>query len=297
MPRENFNELLLFLSVADERSFTRAAAKLGIAQSTLSHGVKQLEARMGLQLLTRTTRSVATTEAGERLRQSMAPRIAEIEADIEALMAYRDKPAGTVRITLSRHAMESVVWPKLSPILGDYPDIRLELSVDNSFRNIVEDGFDAGVRLGESVEKDMVAVRIGPDWRLVVVGSPGYFESRSIPRTPQELMQHNCINRRLDRIGGLYAWEFEKDGEEVRVRVEGQLTFNADHEMVDAALHGYGIAFVPENYVERHLSDGRLQIALDDWTPKFAGYYLFYPSRRQNLPAFSVIANALRERN
>ena len=238
MARANFNELLLFLSVAEERSFTKAAAKLGIAQSTLSYGVKELEARMGLRLLTRTTRSVSTTEAGERLRQSLAPRISEIEADIEALMAYRDKPAGTVKITLSNHAMESVVWPKLAPILGDYPDIKLELSVDNSFRDIVQDGFDAGVRLGESLEKDMVAVRIGPDWRLVAVGSPGYLESHPVPTTPQELVHHNCINRRLDRVGGLYGWEFEKDEEEVRVRVDGQLTFNTDREMVEAALLG-----------------------------------------------------------
>ncbi len=295
MARENFNELLLFLAVAEEKSFTKAAAKLGIAQSTLSYGVKELEARMGLRLLTRTTRSVATTEAGARLHQSLAPRISEIEAEIEALMAYRDKPAGTVRITLSSHAMESVVWPKLAPIIGDYPDIKLELSVDNVFRNIVEDGFDAGVRLGESVEKDMVAVRIGPDWRLVCVGSPGYFKSRSIPSAPQELMQHNCINRRLDRVGGLYAWEFEKDKEEVRVRVEGQLTFNTDREMVDAALQGYGIAFVPESYVGQHIADRRLRLILDDWTPKFAGYYLYYPSRRQSRPAFSMIANALRD--
>ncbi|MBB6225687.1 LysR substrate-binding domain-containing protein [Rhizobium leguminosarum] len=297
MARENFNELLLFLAVAEERSFTRAAAKLGVAQSTLSYAVKELEARMGLRLLTRTTRSVATTEAGERLRQSLAPRISEIEADIAALMAYRDKPAGTVKITLSNHAMESVVWPKLAPVLGEYPDIRLELSVDNSFRNIVEDGFDAGVRLGESLEKDMVAVRIGPDWRLVAVASPDYFKTRPVPTTPQELMHHNCINRRLDQVGGLYAWEFEKNNEEVRVRVEGQFTFNTDREMVAAALQGYGIAFVPESYVETHIADGRLQLFLEDWTPKFAGYYLYYPSRRQNLPAFSVIVDALRERN
>ena len=297
MARGNFNELLWFLAVAEERSFTRAAARLGIAQSTLSHAVQQLEARMGLRLLTRTTRSVATTEAGERLRQSMSPRISEIEAEIDALMAYRDKPAGTVRITLSHHAMESVVWPKLYPILMDYPDIKLELSIDDTFRNIVEDGFDAGVRLGESLEKDMVAVRVGPDWRLVAVASPGYLKTRPMPRTPQELMRHNCINRRLDRVGGLYAWEFEKDGEEVRVRVEGQLTFNVDDAMIDAALRDHGIAFVPESSVERHIADRRLQIVLDDWSPKFAGYYLYYPSRRQNLPAFSVIVDALREKS
>lgn len=297
MARANFNDLLWFLAVAEERSFTRAAAKLGIAQSTLSHAVKQLEARMGLRLLMRTTRNVATTEAGERLRQSMAPRISEIEADIDALMAYRDKPAGTVRITLSDHAMESVVWPRLSPILADYPDIKLELSIDNSFRNIVKDGFDAGVRLGESLEKDMVAVRISPDWRLVAVGSPDYFEVHPAPRTPQELMQHNCMNRRLETLGGLYAWEFEKDGEEIRVRVDGQLTVNSSRAMIDAALQGRGIAYVPESLVEQHVADGRLQIVLDDWSPKFAGYYLYYPSRRQHLPAFSVIVEALRERH
>jgi DNA-binding transcriptional LysR family regulator len=294
MARGNFNELLWFLAIAEERSFTKAAAKLGIAQSTLSHAVKQLEARMGLRLLARTTRSVATTEAGERLRQSMAPRIAEIEADIEAVMAYRDKPTGTVRITLSDHAMESVVWPKLAPMLRDYPDIRVELNIDNGFRNIVEEGFDAGVRLGESVEKDMVAVRIGPDWRLVAVGSPDYFRRHPPPRHPQELMQHNCINRRQSRTGGLYAWEFEKDGEEVRVRVDGQLTFNTSEAMVDAAMEGYGIAYVPESLVAPHIASGRLQLILDNWSPKFAGYFLYYPTRRQNLPAFSVVVEALR---
>ena len=297
MARANFNDLLWFLAVAEERSFTRAAAKLGIAQSTLSHAVKQLEERIGLRLLMRTTRSVATTEAGERLRQSMAPRISEIEADIDALMAYRDKPAGTVRITLSDHAMESVVWPRLSLVLAEYPDIKLELSIDNSFRNIVKDGFDAGVRLGESLEKDMVAVRISPDWRLVAVGSPAYFETHPAPRTPQELMQHNCMNRRLETLGGLYAWEFEKGGEEIRVRVDGQLTVNSSRAMIDAALQGRGIAYVPESLVEQHIADGRLQIVLDDWSPKFAGYYLYYPSRRQHLPAFSVIVEALRERH
>lgn len=297
MARANFNDLLWFLAVAEERSFTKAAAKLGIAQSTLSHAVKQLEARMGLRLLTRTTRSVAPTEAGERLRQSMAPRISEIEADIDALMAYRDKPAGTVRITLSDHAMESVVWPRLLPLLAEYPDIKLELSIDNSFRNIVKDGFDAGVRLGESLEKDMVAVRISADWRLVAVGSPDYFKAHSIPRLPRELMQHDCINRRLDTLGGLYAWEFEKDGEEVRVRVEGQLTVNSSRTMIEAALEGRGIAYVPESQVDQLVADNRLQIVLDDWSPKFAGYYLYYPSRQQHLPAFSVIVEALRERH
>jgi DNA-binding transcriptional LysR family regulator len=294
--RGNFNELLWFLAVAEERSFTRAASKLGIAQSTLSHAMKQLEARMGLRLLHRTTRSVATTEAGERLKQSMAPRISEIEAEIDAVMAYRDKPAGTVRITLSDHAFETVVWPKLSPVLKEFPDIKLELSIDDSFRNIVEDGFDAGVRLGESLEKDMIAVRIGPDWRLVAVSSPAYFAERSVPARPQDLMNHNCINRRLATAGGLYVWEFGKDGQEVRVRVEGQLIFNSSQAMIEAALQGYGIICVPESTVERYVADGSLQLVLNDWSPKFPGYYLYYPSRRQNLPAFSVIVDALRDR-
>lgn len=296
MAHGNFNELLWFLAVAEERSFTKAAAKLGIAQSTLSHAIKQLEERMGLRLLTRTTRSVSTTEAGERLRLSMAPRIKEIETEIDALMSYRDKPAGTVRITLSDHAMESVVWPKLCPVLKNYPDIKLELNIDNGFRNIVEEGFDAGVRLGESVEKDMIAVRIGPDWRLVAVSSPDYFAENPPPEYPQALTQHNCLNIRQMRTGGLYAWEFEKEGEEIRVRVDGQCTFNTPAAQINAALAGYGIAYVPENLVETHIAEGRLQLVLSDWSPKFSGYYLYYPSRRQNLPAFSVIVDALRQK-
>lgn len=294
MARENFNDLLWFLVVAEERSFTKAAAKIGITQSTLSHTIKRLETRMGLRLLARTTRSVSTTEAGERLRQSLAPRIADIETDIAALTAYRDKPSGTVRVTLSDYALESVVWPKLRPVLADYPDIKLELSRDNGLRNIVEDGFDAGVRLGESVEKDMIAVRIGPDWRLVAVGAPGYFSDRSVPQTPQDLIGHNCINMRMTSGGGLYAWEFHKDGQDVRVRVDGQLVFNTSYPMVDAAMAGYGIAYVPEELAAEPIADGRLQLVLDDWSPKFAGYYLYYPSRRQNSPAFKVVVDALR---
>src|SRR4051812_5868942 len=229
---------------------------------------------MGLRLLTRTTRSVAPTEAGERLRQSLAPRIAEIEADIAALMAFRDKPSGSIRITLSDHALESVVWPKLRPVLLDYPDINVELSSDNGLRNIVEDGFDAGVRLGENLEKDMIAVRIGPDWRLLAVASPGYFAAHAAPQHPQELIGHKCINMRMTTAGGLYAWEFAKDGQQLRVRVEGQLTFNTSYAMIDAALNGYGIAYVPESLVEQHLAFGQLRSALDEWSPKFAGYYL-----------------------
>ncbi|PSJ64273.1 LysR family transcriptional regulator [Kumtagia ephedrae] len=294
MAKEDFNDLLWFLAVAEERSFTRAAAKLGITQSTLSHTIKRLETRMGIRLLMRTTRSVATTEAGERLRQSLAPRFAEIETEIAALMEFRDKPAGSIRLTLSDHGFESIVWPKLGPVLAAYPDIKLELSIDNGLRNIVEDGFDAGIRLGESVEKDMIAVRIGPDWRMVAVASPDYFAAHPAPLHPQELIGHNCMNMRQTRGGGLYAWEFEKDGQELRVRVDGQLTFNTSYAMVDAALKGYGIAFVPESLVERLVASGELVQVLDDWCPKFPGYYIYYPSRRQNLPAFKVIVDALR---
>jgi DNA-binding transcriptional LysR family regulator len=296
MQRRDLTDMLWFLAVAEERSFTRAAARLGTSQPTLSQAIKQLEARMGLRLLTRTTRSVAPTEAGERLLQALAPRIAGLETDIDALMAIRDKPSGTIRITLSDHALETVVWPKLRHLMRDYPDIRLELNSDNGFRNIVEERFDAGVRLGESLDKDMIAVRIGPDWRLVAVGSPDYFARHPAPRHPQELVNHVCINQRQIRSGGLYAWEFARDGRELRVRVDGQLTFNTSYAQIDAALGGYGIAYLPENIVEAQIASGRLVQVLDDWSPKFAGYYLYYPSRRQNSPAFSVIVEALRVR-
>ena len=211
MAREDFNDLLWFLALAEDRSFTKAAAKLGITQSTLSHTIKRLETRLGLRLLTRTTRSVSLTEAGERLFNALLPRITAIRGELEALSDLRDKPAGTVRITLSDHALQTVVWPKLQPILKEYPDIRVELSRDNGMRNIVEDGFDAGVRLGESIEKDMIAVRIGPDWRMLVVASPAYLADKTVPQHPQELVGHNCISVRQATGGGLYSWEFEKD--------------------------------------------------------------------------------------
>lgn len=296
MQRNELPDLLWFIAVADERSFTKAAAKLGTSQSTLSHTIKQLEQRMGLRLLTRTTRSVAPTEAGERLLQSLRPRFAEIESDIANLMALRDKPSGTVRITVSDHAYDTLVWPKLRPVLHDYPDIRVEFSIDNGLRNIVEERFDAGVRLGESLDKDMIAVRIGPDWRLVAVGSPDYFATHSIPLTPQDLVQHNCINHRQARAGGLYAWEFARDGRDVRVRVEGQLTYNSTAPMIDATIEGLGLAFMPENLVSAAIGDGRLVQVLDEWCPMFSGYHLYYPSRRQMSPAFAVIVDALRHR-
>lgn len=294
MKREDLNDMLWFLAVAEERSFTKAAAKLGTSQSTISHTIKKLEARMGLRLLTRTTRSVVPTEAGERLIRSLAPRIEELETEIDQLMEIRDKPVGSVRITLSDYAQESIVWPKLRPLLHRYPDIKVELNSDNGFRNIVEEKFDAGVRLGESVDKDMIAVRIGPDWRLVAVASPDYLATRETPRTPQELVGHICINHRQARAGGLYAWEFEKDGREVRVRVDGQLTFSTSYAMIDAAVAGYGIAYVPESLVTADIAAGRLIQLLDDWCPLFPGYYLYYPSRRQNSPAFRIVVDALK---
>ncbi|MFZ5693250.1 MAG: LysR family transcriptional regulator [Pseudomonadota bacterium] len=297
MPKTDLNQLTWFQIVAEERSFTKAAAKLGVAQSTLSHTIKQLEERMGLRLLTRTTRNVATTAAGERLLQTITPRIAEIEEEIAALTALREKPSGSIRLTLSDHALESVVWPKLKPVLKDYPDISVELILDSTFRNIVEEGFDAGVRLGESVEKDMIAVRISPDWRLVAIASPAYFDANGEPKHPQDLVRQVCINMRHETAGGLYAWEFEKDGQALRVRVNGQLTFNNSYAMIDAAVNGYGIAYVPENIVERYIASGELVQILDDWSPFFDGYFLYYPSRRQNLPAFKVIVDALRHRD
>lgn len=296
MRRSELNDLLWFLAVAEERNFTRAAAKLGTSQSTLSHTIKQLETRLGLRLLTRTTRSVSPTEAGQKLIQSMAPRIGEIEADLESLMSLRDKPSGTVRLTVSDHAYETVVWPKLKPVLRENADIHVEFSIDNGLRNIVDDRFDAGVRLGESLEKDMIAVRIGPDWRLVAVASPDYLDRNPAPQTPHDLIRHSCINHRQARSGGLYAWEFEKDNRELRVRVEGQVTLNTSCQMVEVALSGCGIAYIGEDLVQAALADGRLIQVLDDWSPKFAGYHLYYPSRRQLSPAMTVVVDALRHR-
>lgn len=296
MEKTDFNQLTWFRIVADERSFTKAAARIGVAQSTLSYAIKQLETGMGIRLLTRTTRNVTTTPAGERLLKTITPRMAEIEDEIAALISFHDKPSGSVRLTLSDHALESVVWPKLKPILQKYPDISVELILDNTFRNIVEEHFDAGVRLGESVEKDMIAVRIGPDWRLVAVASPDYLAEHGVPSHPQELVGHRCINMRHETAGGLYAWEFEKEGKELRVRVGGQLTFNNSYAMIDAAVNGFGIAYVPENIAGQSIASGKLIQILEDWSPLFDGYFLYYPSRRQNLPAFKIVVDALRHR-
>lgn len=294
--RENINDLLAFVAVASDQSFTQAAARLGTSQSSLSRTIRKLEERLGLRLLTRTTRSVSTTEAGERLLQKVGPRLDEIETELEALGALRDKPAGTVRINCSEYAAESIVWPKLAKVLPAYPDIHLEIFIQHSFADIAAERFDAGVRLGESLEKDMIAVRIAPDDRLIAVASPSYFERHAPPATPQDLTAHSCINLRLATRGGLYAWEFEKDGTPLNVKVEGQLTFNTIGPMVDAALAGFGIAFVPESGLHAHLASGALVQVLDSWCQPFSGFHLYYPSRRQQSPAFEIVLNALRHR-
>jgi DNA-binding transcriptional LysR family regulator len=296
MARENINDLIAFLAVARERGFTKAAAQLGVSQSALSHTVRSLEERLGVRLLTRTTRSVAPTQAGERLLQTAGPRLEEIEAELEALSEFREKPAGTIRITAGDHVTETILWPKLAKFLPDYPDIKVEIALDQALTNIVEQRFDAGVRLGEQVAKDMIAVRISPDIRFVVVGAPSYFADRAWPVTPQDLVGHNCINLRLPTLGGLYAWEFERDGHELAVRVDGQLVFNGIFQVLNAALDGFGLAHVPEDMAQPHIAAGRLSRVLEDWCPLWTGYHLYYPSRRQSSAAFNLVVDALRHR-
>ena len=296
MPRQNLNDLLAFLAVARERNFTRAAAQLGVSQSALSHTVRGLEARLGLRLLSRTTRSVAPTEAGERLLRTVGPRFDEIDAELAALSELREKPAGTIRITAGEHSAEAILWPALQRLLPDYPDIKVEIVVDYGLTDIVAERYDAGVRLGEQVAKDMIAVRIGPDMRMAVVGAPAYFAGRPPPQAPQDLTAHSCINIRLPTYGGLYVWEFEQAGRELNVRVEGQLVFNNTSLRLNAALAGFGLAYLPEDQVQTHLAAGRLVQVLGDWCPPFAGYHLYYPSRRQPTPAFAVLVDALRYR-
>jgi len=294
MPRETMSDLVAFLAVARERSFTRAAGQLGVSPSALSHTIRGLEERVGVRLLTRTTRSVAPTEAGERLLRTVGPHFDEIRAELEALSEFRDRPAGTVRLVAADHATETLLWPALDKLLPAYPDIKVELCVDNGFTDIVAERFDAGIRLGESLAKDMIAVRIGPDLRWIAVATPSYFEDRPKPKTPHDLSEHRCINQRLPSLGGFYAWEFEKDGREFKVRVDGQLAFNRIDLVREAALAGFGIAFVPADYVERHLAEGRLVAVLEDWSAPWPGYHLYYPSRRQQSPAFAVLVEALR---
>lgn len=294
MKIENWNDLQAFVVVARERSFTRAAAQLGISRSALSHAMLGLEARLGIRLLTRTTRSVSTTEAGERLLMTLAPRFSEIAQEIEALTELRDKPAGIVRINAHDHAIVTVLWPKLLPMLREYPDVHVEFSVDYGLVNIVAQNFDAGVRTGDLVEKDMVAVPIAPPLRMSVVGSPRYMAGRSAPLHPQDLTEHRCINLRLPTRGGLYAWDFERDGQGLNVRVQGQVVFNNTFLMLQAALDGIGLAYVPYDLVEQHISAASLIPILQDWWPSFPGYHLYFANRRQKSPALALVIDALK---
>ncbi|HEY3799765.1 MAG TPA: LysR family transcriptional regulator [Caulobacteraceae bacterium] len=296
MRREDLSDLTVLLAVADERSFTRAAAKLGASQSALSQTIRRLEERLGVRLLTRTTRNVAPTEAGERLMETVRPAFDEIEARLDAVGELREKPAGTIRITTAESPAESILWPALARLLPDYPDIKVEVAVEQGLTDIVAGRFDAGVRLGEQVAKDMIAVRIGPELRMAVVGAPGYFARRARPRTPYNLADHDCINLRLVTAGGLYAWEFGKDGRDLNVRVEGRLAFNNVRLVLEAASDGFGLACLPEDHVTAPVKDGRLVRVLEDWCPPFAGYHLYYPSRRQQSAAFVLLVEALRYR-
>jgi DNA-binding transcriptional LysR family regulator len=293
---ENLNDIAAFGTVARERSFTRAAAKLRVSPSALSQTVRNLEERLGIRLLTRTTRSVAPTEAGERLLRTITPRFEEIEAELTALSELRDKPAGTVRITAGEHPAISVLQPALKRILPDYPDIQVEIIIDYGLTDIVAEGFDAGVRMGEQVAKDMIAVPIGPQMRMAVVASPAYFERHPIPKTPQDMTAHNCINTRLPTYGGVFSWGLEKKGREVKVRGEGQLVFNSLAMRLSSALDGLGIAYMPEDQVLPYIAEGRLVRVLEDWCPWFPGYHLYYPSRRQQSPALALLADILRYR-
>ncbi|MER8389999.1 LysR family transcriptional regulator [Mesorhizobium sp. M0166] len=296
MARNNINEMIGFLAVARERSFTKAAAQMGVTPSALSHSIRGLEERLDIRLLSRTTRDVSPTEAGERLMRSIGPHFEQIEAEIEALSELRDKPAGNIRIACSDYVIDTIFRPMLNQFLRTYPDISVELAIDNGLTNIVEQRFDAGVRLGEALSKNMIAVRIGPDWRFTVVATPAYFERRSKPEVPQDLTNHRCINMRLTTAGGIYAWEFKKDGRELNVRVEGQLVFNSVVPVLRAALDGHGLAYVPEDLTKPYLDSGELVEVLADWSPNWQGYHLYYPSRRQASPAFTAFVDALRYR-
>jgi DNA-binding transcriptional LysR family regulator len=296
MQRGDLDDLLAFVAIGQERSFTRAAAKLGVSQSALSHTMRDLETRLGVRLLTRTTRSVSPTEAGERLLSALGPRFEEIEAELVAVSELRERPAGTIRITATENATETVLLPKLAPLLREFPDIKVEIIIDYGLTDIVTERYDAGVRSGEQVANGMIAVRIGPDMRMAVVGAPFYFRMHPEPKTPQDLIGHNCINLRLPSHGGVYAWEFEKGGRELRVRVEGQFTFNATGQILNAALAGSGLAYVPESMAQRYLTKGRLKRVLEKWCLPYSGYHLYYPSRRQSSAAFALVVDALRYR-
>jgi len=294
MKRGNLDDLSAFVMVAREGSFTKAAAKLGISQSALSYTIKELEARLKLRLLTRTTRSVSPTAAGERLLRNVGPRLEEIEVELAALNELREKPSGTIRITATEYATSAILLPKLAKLLRAYPDIKVEIINDYGLTDIVAQRFDAGVRDGEQIAKDMIAVRIAPDTRMAVVAAPFYFRSRPEPKKPQDLVEHNCINLRLPTHGGLYAWEFEKGSRELKVRVDGQLYFNTTTQMLHAGLAGLGLAYLPEGLVQPHINKGRLKRVLADWCPPYPGYHLYYPSRRQPSAAFALLVETLR---
>ena len=296
MSQPKLNDLQSFLAVSRDQSFTKAAAKLGVTPSALSHTIRGLEERMGVRLLARTTRNVAPTEAGEKLMRSIGPLFDQIAAEIEVLGELRDKPAGTIRVTCSDDAAESILRPMLAGFLAEYPDIQVEISIDYGFTNIVSERFDAGIRLGESISKDMIAVRLGPDWRLAVVGSPAYFKQHSPPLLPQDLTNHTCINIRHSLNGGCYAWEFEKGDRKLNIRVNGQFTSNSMIHVLNAALDGIGLAYVPEFLAKPHLASGRLKEVLADWSPYFEGFHLYYPNRRQASPAFTAFVKAVRFR-
>ena len=294
MARRNLNDLLSFVTVAREGSFTRAAALLGVTQSALSQAISGLEAKLEIRLLTRTTRSVSPTVAGERLVQAIGHRFDEIEAELDVLTEMRDKPAGTVRITCGDHIVRTTLLPKIAPLLKEFPDIKVEFDVNYGFRDIVADRFDAGVRLGDTIDKDMIALPIGPKLRMAAVASPAYFANNPAPKTPRDLVAHRCINMRFPTHGGLYVWEFERQGERLNVRVDGQVVLNSTPHIVLASLEGLGIAFLPEDEFAPHIQEGRLVRVLQDWCPKFAGYHLYYPSKRQLSPAFQLVVKALR---
>jgi DNA-binding transcriptional LysR family regulator len=294
MPNDSLHDLQAFIAVARERSFTQAAARLGVSQSALSHTIRRLEERLGIRLLTRTTRSVSPTAAGERLFDVVDPRFEEIAAELASLSELRTKPAGTIRITATDYAANAVLWPKLQKLLREYPEIKIEIAIEYGLTDIVAQRYDAGVRSGDQIAQDMIAVRIGPDQRMAVVGAPSYLAKRPVPKTPRDLIEHNCINLRLPTRGGLYAWEFEKGKRKLKVHVEGQLIFNDTYQILNAALAGFGLGYVPQDLAQAHIAKGRLKRVLEDWCPPFSGPHLYYPSRRQVTPAFALLVEALR---
>jgi DNA-binding transcriptional LysR family regulator len=294
--RIDLNSLSAFIVVARERSFTRAAAQLGVTQSALSHSMRALEERVGVRLLARTTRGAAPTEAGERLLSRLAPHYEGIESELAAISELREKPSGTIRITTHDHAASTILWPKLSKLLPEYPDIRLEINIGYGLIDIVAERFDAGVRIGDQIAKDMIAVRISPDFRMAVAASPAYFANRPQPKKPEDLTSHNCGNLRMATHGGLYAWEFAQEGKALNVQVSGQIIFNTSAQLLTAALEGYALTYAPEDVIQPHVEAGRLVRVLEEWSPTFPGYHLYYPSRRQSLPAFALVVEALKLR-